>query len=492
MPSDSDDPFAVELKRWRDVRGVSQKALGAKVSYDPSYVSKVEGSKQNPSIEFAREADSVLRAGGALRRAFSARKLWLEKHQDVRQQDDADLRRDEEQQLSLVVEHDNAELVYDGRSYRAIMRRRLRNASDHPVTRYLIRISVDRFPGNPERSNQLYREDPLTWQELDLEARCGDEAMTWKVQHDRDAFKEVWLLFENDDGRFPLYPGDSTTVEYAYTVSNTKWGHWFQRAVRLPTECVSVTLRFPSELQPVVWGMETTMTAEAFPFRTAIDRTTEEGTDVFSWSTDAPPLGARFRLEWRFKAQDDDHSEHTPSETMTAMGIVQEGAEILSRPGRRYNLPEEADDARRAVAELASAIDRVAEVHNFGKGMGLAAPQIGIDRAVAIVRPPGSSLPITLLNPQIIEESADIDEQYEGCLSFFDVRGKVPRPLTILVEYQDIDGATRIASFERGVARLVAHEIDHLQGVLYRARMNDDTDPIHVIEYKGGGKQWSY
>ena len=82
MTADSSDPFAAELKRWRDVRGISQKALAAKVNYTPSYVSKVEGGKQNPSTEFASEADRVLRAGGGLRRALSAREAWLRGRHD--------------------------------------------------------------------------------------------------------------------------------------------------------------------------------------------------------------------------------------------------------------------------------------------------------------------------------------------------------------------------------------------------------------------------
>ena len=161
-------------------------------------------------------------------------------------------------------------------------------------------------------------------------------------------------------------------------------------------------------------------------------------------------------------------------------------------PARHYQLPDEAEDARRAIVDLTAALDRVSKVHNFGKGMGLAAPQIGIDRSAAIIRPTGDQDAITLLNPRIIEESSDLDEQYEGCLRFFDVRGKVPRPLTIHVEHQDVDGVIRITSFERGFARLVAHEVDHLDGVLYRARMVEGTEPIRVTEYRGGGKQWKY
>ena len=106
-----------------------------------------------------------------------------------------------------MVEDDHAELSYDGAFFRASQRRLLRNAGPEPVTRYLMRISVDRYPGQPERSNALYRARPLTWDELGLTASCDGEPMTWKVKADRDAFKEAWLCFENDRGRFPLYPG---------------------------------------------------------------------------------------------------------------------------------------------------------------------------------------------------------------------------------------------------------------------------------------------
>ncbi|WP_221217398.1 hypothetical protein [Streptomyces sp. 840.1] len=53
-------------------------------------------------------------------------------------------------------------------------------------------------------------------------------------------------------------------------MSDEKWGRWFQRAVRLPTEHLEVQLAFPVGLGPVVWGTETSMTAEAAPLRTAL------------------------------------------------------------------------------------------------------------------------------------------------------------------------------------------------------------------------------
>jgi peptide deformylase len=247
---------------------------------------------------------------------------------------------------------------------------------------------------------------------------------------------------------------------------------------------MSVRLDFPAELDPVTWGTETSMTAEAMPFRTAIRRTEEDGRRIFSWSTEDPPLHARYRLEWKFRTRPNQEDalqvlepEATASERMRAVGIVQEGDPILTKTARTFDLPTEAEDARRVVAELVSAAERASQVHVFGKGMGVAATQIGIDRAAAIVRSPDGQL-ITLFNPRIVEESPETDEQYEGCLSFF--------------EHVDIDGTERITIFERGMARLVMHEVDHLHGLLYRARMREGVQPIPVSEYRGTGSGWQY
>ncbi|MEW2463105.1 peptide deformylase [Microbacterium sp. NPDC047426] len=490
MPEQAAEAFVAELKHWRDVRGLSQSALASKVGYTPSYVSKVEGGQLAPSKGFATQADDVLRAGGALRRAFrdleAAGRPPAAPHPAPNG--------DESHTTSLIVEHEDTTLHYDGHTYRATQRRKLYNDSPDPVTRYLVRISVDRYPGDPERSNQHYRENPLTWDEIGLSASIDGEPLTWRVKHDRDAFKELWLLF----GQCPLYPGESVWLEYSYTVGDQKWGSWFQRAVRLPTHRMSVRLDFPADLDPVAWGTETSMTAEAMPFRTAIRRTEEDGRRIFCWSTEDPPLHARYRLEWKFRTrpnQEEDlhvlEPEATASERMRAVGIVQEGDPILTKTARPFVLPDEAEDARRVVAELISAAERASTVHVFGKGMGVAAPQVGIDRAAAIVRSPeGES--ITLFNPRIVEESPETDEQYEGCLSFFDVRGKVPRPLAISVEHVDIDGTERITIFERGMARLVMHEVDHLHGLLYRTRMREGVQPIPVSEYRGTGSGWNY
>jgi peptide deformylase len=179
------------------------------------------------------------------------------------------------------------------------------------------------------------------------------------------------------------------------------------------------------------------------------------------------------------------------TELMRAAGIVQEGDPRLARTARRLVLPDEREKAIAVMEALDYAADRVSGVHDFAKGLGVAAPQIGIDRAAAIVRLPGGEA-LSLLNPVVIEESTQTDEQFEGCLSFFDVRGLVPRPLWLKVAHQSLEGKVVISTFEYGVARLVAHELDHLVGKMYRERMRPDIKPIPVSDYRQSGRAWHY
>ncbi|WP_042404457.1 peptide deformylase [Streptacidiphilus carbonis] len=182
-----------------------------------------------------------------------------------------------------------------------------------------------------------------------------------------------------------------------------------------------------------------------------------------------------------------------PSQRMRDLGIVQHGAPILTTPARTFDLPAEAAAAEQSIDRLFAAIEDIARAHTFAKGMGIAAPQIGIARAAAIVQPPTAGAPaIVLLNPRITDSSAEGDEQYEGCLSFFDVRGLVPRPLAITVETTALNGSTHTTTYQRGLARLIHHEIDHLEGQLYLTRMRPGVEPLPVDEYRQNGRAWAY
>ncbi|MFI2077382.1 MULTISPECIES: peptide deformylase [Streptomyces] len=182
-----------------------------------------------------------------------------------------------------------------------------------------------------------------------------------------------------------------------------------------------------------------------------------------------------------------------PSEQMRDLGVVQHGAPVLAEVARPFDLPAEKDTAEQTVETLFASMERIARVHPFAKGMGIAAPQVGIGRAAAVVQPADpAAAAIVLLNPRITAPSEEMDEQYEGCLSFFDVRGMVPRPLMITVVTTELDGSEVTTVYERGLARLVAHEIDHLDGLPCTARMRPGVKPIPVEEYRQTGRAWAY
>jgi peptide deformylase len=497
------DSFAAELSRRRVEQGMTKKQLAARMGFDPSYVSHVEGRRHRPTEDFARRAEEVLGAAGAIWQRFQEYDELRHTRATMPTQRDPRVQSKWMPRTGLIVEQELATLAYQDNSYRCVIRRSLYNAGTEPVTRYLVRVAVDRYPSDPGRSNRHHREHPLTFTELDLQAYCHDqgsrERMEWRKKQDRDAFKEVWLLFENSDGRFPLYPGRRAVIEYAYTVREDKWGQWFQRAVRLPTNHLTVRLDLPLKLDPQVWGVETSMSAEEGPLRTPVMRQDEGDRALFEWSTEGPPLNARFRLEWRYRAQPTTdpaaapESEARASDRMRAAGIVQRGADLLRQPARQFDLPRDSNTARDVVARLLAALDRIDDLHPFSKGVGLAAPQLGLSWAAAVVRPPDREAePVVLLNPRIVDASLESDEQYEGCLSFFDLRGLVARPLRLDVEHAHWNGDRVITSFEFAMARLVAHEIDHLEGRLYVDRMPPGMPLVPVEEYRDTGKPWHY
>jgi transcriptional regulator with XRE-family HTH domain len=293
--------FVAVFSRWRADRGLTKKHLAAQMGFDPSYLSHIERGRHRPTADFARRAELVLDAGGAIWQAFV--------QYDQARASAVPSRRDGAPGHwrpggGPVVEDEVASLSYQSGYYRCVVRRILYNAGTEPITRWLARIAVDRYPHDPERSNAHHRAHPLSFAELQLFARHGDrlqEAMWWSAKHDRDALKEVWLLFENGAGRFPLYPGHRTTIEYGYTVPEQLWGHWFQRAVRLPTGRLAVRLELPNLLDPQVWGVETSLAAGETPLRTPVVRRNGQHQTVFEWQTDTPPVHARYTLHWRFR-----------------------------------------------------------------------------------------------------------------------------------------------------------------------------------------------
>jgi len=126
------------------------------------------------------------------------------------------------------------------------------------------------------------------------------------------------------------------------------------------------------------------------------------------------------------------------------------------------------------------------EIMRKADGCGLAAQQIGETRAICVIEVPAEydldeegkplnphvKMPMILINPVISTPSRKTDSRDEGCLSFPGIRGSISRSLSIHVECQDQDGNNLALDVQGFVARVIQHEVDHLNGVLFIDRMS--------------------
>lgn len=119
-------------------------------------------------------------------------------------------------------------------------------------------------------------------------------------------------------------------------------------------------------------------------------------------------------------------------------------------------------------------------------GVGLAAEQVGKTVSLCVVELPAVMdcnedgvpnnpyipMPLTLINPVILHAGKETTIREEGCLSFPDIVGKIERPWSVTVRYKDLSGQYHEQAFHGMLARVVQHEIDHLNGVLFIDRMS--------------------
>ena len=141
---------------------------------------------------------------------------------------------------------------------------------------------------------------------------------------------------------------------------------------------------------------------------------------------------------------------------MAIRNIVKDGDPILRKICRSVlNFDE----------RLATILDDMAETMYEADGCGLAAPQIGMLRRFCIVDV-GDGV-IELINPEIIETSGSQTGD-EGCLSFPGEFAEVERPMTVTVKAQDRNGEFFTVTGEGLKARAFCHEIDHLDGIVYK------------------------
>ena len=127
-------------------------------------------------------------------------------------------------------------------------------------------------------------------------------------------------------------------------------------------------------------------------------------------------------------------------------------------------------------------LDTMAEYH----GIGLAAPQVheGLRLFVAALGEDGGhDEPYVIINPEILVVGSDIVEDWEGCLSIPDVRGRVPRAREIEVRALDRHGERLQLSAHDFAARVIQHATDHLEGLLFFDRMDSFESLTFLDEY---------
>jgi peptide deformylase len=136
-------------------------------------------------------------------------------------------------------------------------------------------------------------------------------------------------------------------------------------------------------------------------------------------------------------------------------------------------LRQRAREAVRVDDALRSLIADMFDTMYAEEGVGLAAPQVGISTRVIVVDPRDEEVqPFALVNPVIVESSAEQDRAEEGCLSIPGLHEIVKRSARVVIEGLDRDGQP--VRFEAGglLARILQHEVDHLDGILFIDRVS--------------------
>lgn len=155
--------------------------------------------------------------------------------------------------------------------------------------------------------------------------------------------------------------------------------------------------------------------------------------------------------------------------------IRQYGDPVLRTPADRI---EVFDDA------LVTEAQEMVRIMDEGRAVGLAAPQLGRLRRLIVVQPYEDQPAHALVNPEIISRSDEEDVAIEGCLSIGEVNVEVSRALEIRIRAQDLAGTEFEADVEGFAARVIQHEVDHLDGVLILDRATPEARRAALAELR--------
>jgi peptide deformylase len=137
-------------------------------------------------------------------------------------------------------------------------------------------------------------------------------------------------------------------------------------------------------------------------------------------------------------------------------------------------------------------IDDMVETMREYDGAGLAANQVHALLQIAVIEvaanpryPDAPHVPLTVLvNPLVMPLTDEMEEGWEGCLSVPDMRGRVPRYTAVRLECHDRDGRRVDIAAKDFFARVIQHETDHLNGIVYVDRMRDLSSLSHLAEWQ--------
>ncbi|MBR3232892.1 peptide deformylase [Candidatus Saccharibacteria bacterium] len=147
------------------------------------------------------------------------------------------------------------------------------------------------------------------------------------------------------------------------------------------------------------------------------------------------------------------------------------------------------DEALEIIAEMRTASLEWEKSHPYELSAAMAAPQLGFDRRIIIVRDDlddkKNKTFTALIDPEIIKTEGKVVSDFEGCLSVPAIYGKVPRPSKVKIKAMLEDGTPVRIKAEDSLARTLLHEIDHLNGILFIDHIKDDPKAFFRMNDKG-------
>lgn len=147
---------------------------------------------------------------------------------------------------------------------------------------------------------------------------------------------------------------------------------------------------------------------------------------------------------------------------------------IIEIPDKR--LKTKSIPVKKVDEEVKTLLHDMVETMRVADGLGLAAPQVGINRRVVVLDVPfrtaGEDEPVFMVNPEIYWRSEEMNHYKEGCLSLPEQYADVERPAEVKIKYLDENGNEKDVHADGLFATVVQHEVDHLDGIVFVDRVS--------------------